>query len=384
MISEARNQIIQETLQELVLGSEKTNKALEKLFNALMLAEREEVLHAGHYERTPDRTGYANGFKEKKYLSRMGELQLQVPQTRDVAFYPHCLEKGERTERALMLTLAESYVQGVSTRKVTAIVEELCGRSISSTTISEYAKVLDEEVKLFKERKLGTYKYLHLDAQYEKVRHEGSVQSIAVLKAVGVTLEGKREILGISCALSEAEAHWRDFLEDLLQRGMKGIELVISDNHPGLKASLRRVMPSVKWQRCIFHLAQNATHHCPNRNIQKELLGRVKSIYTAQDAEEAKTRMQSVIKTYQESAKKFCDWIEANFEEGLTFYQFPKEHWSKIRTVNALERLNKEQRRRTRVAGLFPSVESCERLVVSLAIRTHEEWSIEKKYMEMK
>ena len=384
MISEATNKhFIEELLEKLILGSEHTPRILEKLFNQLMLAERETVLGAAPYERTEDRNGLANGFKDRKYLSKMGDLSLKVPQTRDIPFYPSCLEKGERTERALMLTFAEAYVLGVSTRKVGKIVEELCGRSISSTTVSEYAKVLDREVLAFKERPLKAYKYLYLDAQYEKVRYEGVVRSMAVLKAIGVDLDGMREVLGISCSLSEAEVHWRTFLQDLLKRGMTGVELVTSDDHTGLKAALRAVMPSVKWQRCIFHLAQNAGHHSPNKTLQPEIHEAVKEIYGAQDRAEAETRLKRVVEKFKGKASKFCDWLETNFMEGLTFYDFPKKHWKKIRTVNALERMNREQKRRTRVAGLFPSVESCERLVVSIAIRIHEDWSTGKKYMDI-
>lgn len=384
MISEATNKhFIEELLEKLILGSEHTPRILEKLFNQLMLAERETVLGAAPYERTEDRNGFANGFKDRKYLSKMGDLSLKVPQTRDIPFYPSCLEKGERTERALMLTFAEAYVLGVSTRKVGKIVEELCGRSISSTTVSEYAKVLDKEVLAFKERPLKAYKYLYLDAQYEKVRYEGVVRSMAVLKAIGIDLDGMREVLGISCSLSEAEVHWRTFLQDLLKRGMTGVELVTSDDHAGLKAALRAVMPSVKWQRCIYHLAQNAGHHSPNKTLQPEIHEAVKEIYGAQDRAEAEARLKRIVEKFKGKASKFCDWLETNFIEGLTFYDFPKKHWKKIRTVNVLERMNREQKRRTRVSGLFPSVESCERLVVSVAIRIHEDWSTGKKYMDI-
>jgi putative transposase len=384
MITEATNKyFIEELLEKLILGSEHTPRIVEKLLNQLMLAERESVLGAAPYERTEDRKGFANGFKDRKYLSKMGDLSLKVPKTRDVPFYPSCLEKGERTERALMLAFAEAYVQGVSTRKVGKIVEELCGRSISSTTVSEYSKLLDKEVQAFKERALGSYKYLYLDAQYEKVRYEGVVRSMAVLKAVGVGLDGRREVLGISCSLSEAEVHWRTFLQDLLKRGLMGIELVISDDHAGLKAALRAVLPAVKWQRCIFHLAQNAGHHSPNKMMRPEIHEAVKEIYGAQDRAEAEGRLKKVVERLSGKASKFCNWLETNFIEGLTFYDFPKKHWKKIRTVNAVERINKEQKRRTRVAGLFPSVESCERLVVSIGIRIHEDWSTGKKYIDI-
>ena len=260
MISNKSNYAaIQEALEVFVnKGVNDLKESLEKLLNQLMLAEREAAVGAAPYERTPERNGYCNGFKEKKLLTRSGELELQIPQVRGMEFYPSCLEKGEKVEQALKLVLAEAYVQGVSTSRVKALTEHLCGKEISSTQVSRFAAVLDGEVQKFKERPLGSYRYLYLDADYEKVRSEGSVRSMAVLKAVGINHLGYREILGISCSLSEAEVHWRNFLEDLFRRGLTGVELVISDSHKGLREALKAALPGVKWQRCLFHLAQNA------------------------------------------------------------------------------------------------------------------------------
>ncbi len=243
---------------------------------------------------------------------------------------------------------------------------------------------MDEEINQFKERPLGEYCYLYLDAQYEKVRYEGSVRSLAVLKAVGVNKEGIREILGISCSLSEAEVHWRGFLEGLIRRGMRGLELLISDDHAGLRSALRSTLPAVKWQRCLFHLAQNAGSHVPMASMRKEASAAVREIYQAIDKNEAEQRMQKVIERYKEKASKFCDWLEENFIEGLTFFDFPKEHWKNIRTNNLIERLNQEQKRRTRTVRLFPSAASCERLVIAIAMRIHEEWSTSNRYLTMR
>lgn len=383
MISNKTNKaLISEILEEFANnGISQLKETLERLFNQLMLAEREEVIGAAPYERTPERKGYSNGFKEKRLLTRSGELELLVPQTRGTDFYPSCLEKGEKVEQALKVALAEAYVQGVSTRRMKALTEELCGKEISSAQVSRFAEVLDEEVKKFKERPLGSYRYLYLDADYEKVRYEGSVRSLAVLKAVGVTEEGFREVLGISCSLSEAEAHWRNFLEDLLKRGLKGIQLVISDSHKGIRESLRAVLPSVKWQRCLFHLAQNASAYAPKAFMKREICQAVREIYQAVDKSEAEMRLKSTVRHFKDRASQFCDWLEEHFMEGLTFFDFPKEHWRKIRTVNVIERINQEQKRRTRVVRLFPSVESCERLVVTIAMRIHEEWATNKKYL---
>lgn len=360
-------------------GLEDLRSSIESLFNELMKIERESVLQAFPYERTEQRKGYANGFKDKMLLTRSGKLHLKVPQTRDIPFYPSCLEKGERSERALKLTLAEMYIQGISTRKVRKVTEELCGTEISSDQVSRMAKIFDEEILNFKNRSLGEFHYIFLDAHYEKVRHGGHVVSLAVLKAVGVGKEGQREILGISACLSEAEVHWRKFLEDLIARGLKGVRLLISDDHTGLKAALKSVLPSVPWQRCLFHLAQNAQHYIPNQSMRKEIAQAVRDIYQALSKEEATRRKQQTINEFSEKAPRFTEWLEEAFEEGMAFYDFPRKHWRKIRTVNVVERLNQEIRRRTRVARLFPNEESCERLIGAILMEIHEEWVTEEK-----
>lgn len=385
MISNKSNKAhISEVLEDFAMkGISQLKESLEQLFNQLMIAEREEAVGAARYERTSQRRGYCNGFKEKKLLTRSGELELQVPQVRGMHFYPSCLEKGERVEQALKLALAEAYVQGVSTRRMKEITEELCGKEICSSQVCRFAAVLDEEVSKFRQRALGSYRYVYLDADYEKVRYEGSVRSLATLKAVGVNQEGIREILGISCSLSEAEVHWRDFIEDLIRRGLHGVELIISDAHTGLRAAIQAVFPSVKWQRCIFHLAQNASGYASKADMRAELCDIVRQIYQAVDKGEAISRLKSAVKRYRGKASKFCDWLEEHFIEGLTFFDFPKEHWRRIRTVNAVERINQEQLRRTRIVRLFPSVSSCSRLVGTIAMRIHEEWASGKKYLTM-
>jgi len=383
MISNKSNKaMIQEILEDFTSqGINQLKDSLERLFNQLMIAEREDFIGAGPYERSNDRRDYSNGFKNKSLLTRSGKLDLKVPQVRSGSFYPSSLEKGEKVEQALKLALAEAYVQGVSTRRMKELTEQLCGTEISSTQVSRVSQVLDEEVEKFRTRTLGKYRYLYLDAQYEKVRYEGSVHSLAVLKAVGVNEEGLREVLGISCSLSEAEVHWRGFLENLIKRGLRGLELIISDNHPGLRNTLKSVLPSVKWQRCLFHLAQNAGSHSPSAGMRREASAAVREIYQAIDKREAEERMRKVVEHYKDKAPNFCDWLEENFVEGLTFFDFPKAHWKKIRTNNLMERMNQEQKRRTRSVRLFPSVESCERLVITIAMRINEEWSTSKKYL---
>jgi len=239
-------------------GFDSMAQAIQILMNEAMMIERSEYLQAAPYERTQERRTHANGFKPKAVNSRLGKLQLQVPQTRDSQFYPSTLERGERSERALKLAIAEMYVQGVSTRKVAAITAQLCGLDVSSSQVSRAAAMLDGELEAWRNQPLGPVEYLILDARYEKVRVDGTVRDCAVLIAIGVLPSGHRSVLGVSCSLSEAEVHWRSFLEHLMSRGMTGVQAIASDDHSGLKAARRAVMPSVPWQRCQFHLMQNA------------------------------------------------------------------------------------------------------------------------------
>jgi putative transposase len=303
---------------------------------------------------------------------------------RGLSFYPKCIDKGERSERALKLAIAEMYIKGVSTRKVEAITEELCGFSISSTQVSRCASLLDDELQKFRGRMLRSkYAYVYFDAEYEKVRNDSAVIDMATLIAIGVNEEGKREILGVSSAISEAEVHWRAFFEDLLKRGLSGVRLFISDDHSGMRAARRGVFPSVKWQRCQFHMSQNAMSYVPKKTMQEEIAQAMRKIFQASDYEAAIEQKRRCAEKYKESAPHFVKWLEDNIEEGLSCFCFPEEHRKKIRTVNGLERLNKEIRRRTRVATLFPNVDSCQRLITAVLQEIHEEWMIGKRYLNM-
>lgn len=376
--------LIEEVLEELAeQGLETLCPALEKLFNELMLIEREQVLQASPYQRTEERKGYANGFKNKMLQTRIGKLELQVPKTRDLPFYPSCLEKGIRSERALGLAMAEMYVNGVSTRRVKRITEELCGLNVSSTQVSRLTKNLDEELEKFRSRELGKMLYVYLDARYEKVRENGSVRDLAIFTAIGINEQGCREILGISCELSEAEVHWRRFLEGLLKRGLTGVKLIISDDHAGLRKARRAVLPGTAWQRCYFHLAQNAQSYAPSLSAKEEVGAVIRDIYNAPSKNEAKTRLKAAVNRYEEKWPKFTQWMEENCEESMSFYDYPQAHWRRIRTNNASERLNQEIKRRTRVARLFPNLESCLRVATAVIVEIHEEWISGRKYLQV-
>ena len=362
-------------------GFEGMPAAMRILFNEAMKAERTRALGAEPYERIPERKGYANGFKPKTIATRMGSVLLDVPQTRNMEFYPSSLERGIRSERALNLSMAEMYVQGVSTRKVSRIMETLCGFEVSSTQVSQATQKLDDELRSWRERPLGNMQYLIVDARYEKVRHGGSVISCAVLVAVGIDQEGKRSILGASVSLSEAEVHWRDFMGSLQARGLHGVQCIISDDHAGLKAARQARFPGIPWQRCQFHLMQNAMHYVPKLDMRKEVVADLKVILDAPNRSRAQEALQATMVKYQKTAPKLSAWLEENFVEGFTIFDLPAEHRRRLRTSNLLERLNKEIKRRTRVASLFPNEESALRRVSAVLVEIDEEWATAKTYL---
>ena len=358
-------------------------QAIEILLNEAMKLERSDVLRAAPYQRTDARRGYANGYKPKTVRSRLGSLELQVPQARGIEFYPSTLERGERSERALKLAVAEMYVQGVSTRKVAAITQELCGLDISSSQVSRAAAALDEELDAWRNRPLGEMPYLILDARYEKVRCTGSVISCAVLVAIGITPEGKRSVIGVSVSLTEAEVHWRDFLASLQNRGLHGVQLIVSDNHAGIKAARKARFSGVPWQRCQFHLQQNAMQYVPKIALRKAVAADLRAAFDAPDRNEAQRQLDIAVKKYAKSAPKLSAWIETNIPEGLTVFRLPAAHRRRLRTTNMLERVNKEIKRRTRVATLFPNEASLLRLTSAILVEITEEWETGERYLNM-
>jgi transposase-like protein len=349
-----------------------------------MLLERSCFLQAEPYERTEVRQDQANGFKPKTLKTRVGELSLNVPQVRNGGFYLESLEKGLRSEKALKLALAEMYVQGVSTRKVAAITEKLCGFDMSSAQVSRAAAELDEILDTWRNRPLGACPYVFLDARYEKVRQGGIVQDAAVLVAVGVQECGKRSVLGVSVALSEHEAHWRSFMKSLVERGLCGVRLIISDNHLGLKAARTAVFGALPWQRCQFHLQQNAQAYVPKVEMRKQVAEEIRSIFNAKDEASARLLLSQIVQSYEKTAPKLAVWMEKNLPEGFTVFSMPASHRTRLRTTNGLERLNKEIKRRTRVACLFPSEASCLRLVSAVLMEFDEDWLTNRIYLEMK
>lgn len=364
-------------------GLDALPELIRTLINAAMELERQQHLNVAPYERSEKRRGYANGYKQKTVATRLGKITFDVPQVREGGFYPSALEKGIRSERALKLALAEMYVQGVSTRRVAAITEQLCGFDVSSTQVSQAAAALDEQLEAWRTRPLGQSKYLWLDAHYEKVRQDGQVRDAAVLKAVGLTEDGKRMVLGVSVSLGEHEVHWRTFLQSLVDRGLRGVELVISDAHEGLKAARRAVFGGVPWQRCQFHLQQNAQAYVPRQHMKKEVAADIRAIFNVSTRHGAEALLAATVQKYEKRASRLATWMEENIPEGLTVFNFPVAHRRRIRTANSLERLNREVRRRSRVAVLFPNVASCLRLVTAVLMEISEEWETNRTYMRL-
>ena len=357
----------------------------EILMNAAMLLEREKHIGAAPYQRGAEqRNGYANGFKPRSFQTGIGVLELTVPQVResDTIFRTSLLEKGSRSDRALKSAIATMYVEGVSTRRVSRIMEEMCGFEVSSGQVSNLNKQLDSEFEKWRNRPLPEISSMTVDATYYKVRIDGVVRDCATLIAHGIRRDdGKRMILGVSCALSEAEVHWRGFLIGLKQRGIGIPDLVTSDAHSGLKAALKASLHGTPWQRCQFHLQQNAQEYVTKQDLKTKVASDIKVIFNADDRVHAEERLKDFVKTYEKSQPKLAAWAEENLPEGFAVFSFPEAHRKRLRTSNACENVNGQIKKRTRVVGLFPSEESLLRLVTGVLIEISETWETGKAYL---
>jgi transposase-like protein len=356
---------------------------IREVLQEVLEQEMTEALGAEKGERTPDRLGYRSGYYRRSLVTRVGKLELRIPQDREGRFSTRLFERYQRSEKALVSALAEMYVQGVSTRKVKAITEELCGHSFSASAISSVNKTLDENLERFAKRCLEEdYPYLILDARYEKVREAGVIRNQAVHIAIGINEEGRRQILGVELAGRESETSWKDFLLELKSRGLRGVEFVVSDDHPGLKRAIAKVIPEAFWQRCYVHFLRNAADHLP-RKATDDCLQELRWIYDRRDLGEARSDLTKWLGKWSEKYPKLCEWVEENIEETLTFYRLPLQHHKHMKSTNMLERFNEEIRRRTRVVRIFPNRESCLRLIRALAVETHEGWLEANRYLNM-
>jgi transposase-like protein len=354
-----------------------------RAFELAMQIERERFLGAEFYERTAGRQGYANGYKPKRIDTPAGSVTVQVPKTAGhdgEPFYPQSLERGRRSVRAVMLAVAEMYIKGVSTREVEAVMKEFGIESLSSSQVSRATKLLDEELNAWRNRPLGEIKYLIVDARYEKVRQGGVVRDCAVFSAIGVGPDERRRVLGVSVALSEAEVHWREFFEGLVARGMRGVEFVVSDDHAGLRAARRAVLGGATWQRCQFHLAQNAIHHAPNVDIRRRIGAELRSVWNAPTLAKAEASVSELVASYRAGAPKLADWLEKNVQEGLAVFTLPEHHRKRLRTSNPIERsVQQELKRRTAKVRVFPNEDSLMRLVSAILVEIDEKWVADTK-----
>lgn len=345
--------------------------------------EMTDALGAAKGERTAGRLGYRSGYYERTLITRVGRLELRVPQDRDGRFSTELFERYQRSEQALVSALAEMYVQGVSTRKVRKITEELCGHSFSASAISAINKRLDATLKAFACRRLEEpFAYLILDAKYEKVREGGVVRSQAVHVAVGIDWDGRRQILGVELAARESRSSWKDFLLRLVERGLHGVELVVADDHAGLKAALRECLPSAAYQRCYVHFLRNSLDHLP-RKADDDCLQELRWMYDRRDLAEARADLAAWLAKWESRYPKLTAWVEEAIEETFTYYRLPRRHHKHLKSTNMLERFNEEIKRRTYVLRIFPNAESCLRLVRALAVETHENWLEASRYLNM-
>jgi putative transposase len=372
------------TVKDLLAANPDSLRAVVRAVMQEMLeAEMTDALGAEKSERTPARLGYRAGYYTRTLVTRVGKLELRVPQDRDGRFSTELFERYQRSEQALVATLAEMYVQGVSTRKVKAITEELCGHSFSASAISAINKRLDESLAAFAQRPLAEpFPYLILDARYEKVREGGIVTSQAVLIAVGIDWDGRRQILAVEMANRESRSSWKDFLLGLRARGLHGVELVVADDHAGLRAAIREVLAEAAYQRCYVHFLRNALDYLP-RKADDDCLQELRWLYDRRSVEEARRDLAAWIAKWGSRYPRLVAWVEETIEETFTFYRLPRQHHKHLKSTNMLERLNEEIRRRTYVVRIFPNAASCCRLVRALAVETHENWLEAHRYLNM-
>ena len=349
---------------------------VQQALNTALEAEMTELLGAAKSERTGARRGYRSGSYPRSLSMKVGTVELKVPQDRDGRFSTEVFERYQRSEKALVSTLAEMYVKGVSTRKVGAMAERLCGHAFSAATISNMVAALDESLTAWAERPLSAaMPYLILDARYEKVREAGTVNARAVQIAVGIDESGRRHVLAVELATKESELSWTEFLRGLKARGLHGVEFVVSDSHEGLKRAIGKVLTRAHWQRCGVHFLRNASDKLPPR-VDRGCLDGLKRLYQYEDLTAAQAALKAWVNRWGDVAgyRRLVDWVEENVEETFTVYLLPAGHRRRMKSTNMLERLNGEIRRRTRVVRIFPNDASCLRLIRALSVETHEKW----------
>lgn len=359
-------------------------ESIQLMTQMLIELEAEEQIGAEKHERTPERNNHRNGYRPRSWETRVGEIDLRIPKVRKGSFFPSLLEPRRRTEKALLAVVQQAYVEGVSTRKVDDLLKALGLTGIDKSKVSRICKELDEVVEQFRNRPLeGEYPYLWLDALYLKVRQNHRIVSLAMVIAIGVDTEGRRHILGFALGASEESAFWLDFLRSLVQRGLKGVQLVISDAHEGLKAAISQVLTGAAWQRCRVHFMRNVLAHVPKRD-KALVAAAIRTIFAQPDQEAARQQLAEVVKAMRNRWPKATELLKRAEEDILAYMAFPQKHWSRIYSTNPLERLNKEVKRRTNVVGVFPDQPAVLRLAGSILIEIDDEWqAADRRYFSL-
>lgn len=356
---------------------------IEVMTRVLMEMEVSEQIGAARYERSEDRQEHRNGYRERSWETRVGEIQLQIPKLRRGSYYPSFLEPRRRAERALLAVIQSAYVEGVSTRKVDDLVQALGLPGMDKSKVSRICKELDEAVTAFRNRPLEVaYPYLWLDALYLKVRQNHRIINMAVVLAVGVRETGEREILAIDIGASEQEAFWTAFLRGVVGRGLKGVQLVVSDSHEGLKGAMAKVLSGTAWQRCRVHFMRNVLAHIP-KGDKSMVAAAIRTIFAQHSQEAARQQLAEVVRVMETRWPKAAEVLAAGEDDVLVYMTFPPEHWTRIYSTNPLERVNREVKRRTNVVGIFPDADAVLRLVGSVLIEVHDEWQAGRRYFSL-
>ena len=372
-----RNELADKLVETATAAEDPLRAMAELIADFVMEAEVTQKIGAEPHERSSERTGYRNGHRERRWDTRLGTLTLQVPKLREGGYVPSFVEHRKRSEQALISVIQEAVVQGVSTRKIENVLAEFGIAGVSAGQVSQLCVTLDEKVRQFRERPLGESRYVWVDALYEKVREDDRVESMAVVIATGVNGEGRREVLGFDVIPTETEAGWTQFFKSLKERGLGGVQLVISDAHGGLKGASRKVLKA-EWQRCKVHFYRNVLVHVPKRS-QGEVSEAMKAVFVQRDETSAKAKAADLVRQFQGRFAKAMEIFEAGIDDVLSYQHYPVAHRTRISSTNPLERLNREIRRRTRVVGIFPHRGACVRLIGMLLIETHEDWLTDDK-----
>lgn len=372
-----RDELVSKLLETAGEADDPLRTMAQLITDFVMEAEVADKVGAAPHERSEERTTHRNGYRDRRWDTRLGTMNLRVPKLREGGYVPSFIEHRKRSEQALISVIQEAVVKGVSTRKIESVLEQLGIAGVSAGQVSQLCAALDDKVRQFRERPLGEYRYVWVDALYEKVRADERVESMAVVIAVGVNVEGRREVLGVDVLPAESEEGWSGFLKGLKQRGLSGVKLVVSDAHKGLIAAVRKVLKA-EWQRCKVHFYRNVLVHVPKRS-QSEVSEAMKAVFVQRDDKSAKTKAEELVKQFRTRFAKAMEVFEAGIDDVLSYLHYPQPHRTRISSTNPLERLNLEIRRRTRVVGIFPHAGACLRLIGMLLVEKHEDWLTDEK-----